>query len=131
MLAGILGACLTTWVTFVPCFLWIFLGAPYIEAIQRIKSIAAALKGVTAAVCGVILHLALWFTLHVLFDNVQSQSYWGLYLPCPVWSSLQSDALLLASVAIVLKFWTKLGLPWLLATTILLSLLIYGARCVW
>ncbi len=131
MLAGILGACLTTWVTFVPCFLWIFLGAPYIEAIQRIQSIAAALKGVTAAVCGVILHLALWFTLHVLFDNVQSQSYWGLYLPCPVWSSLQSDALLLASVAIVLKFWTKLGLPWLLATTILLSLLIYGARCFW
>ena len=62
---------LTTWVTFVPCFLWIFLGAPFIEALRGNAALSAALAAITAAVVGVILNLALWFALHVLFAQVE------------------------------------------------------------
>jgi chromate transporter len=68
--AGALGALLTTWVTFAPCFLWIFLGAPYVEALRGHRAAAAALAAITAAVVGVIANLALWFGLHLLFSRV-------------------------------------------------------------
>src|SRR5690242_6017159 len=71
LLAGVLGGLLTTWVTFVPCFLWIFLGAPFIEAVRRNKALSAALATITAAVAGVILNPADWFALHVLFAEVR------------------------------------------------------------
>ena len=64
MVAGTLGGLLTTWVTFMPCFLWIFLGAPFIEAIRGNKALGGALTAITAAVVGVILNLAIWFALH-------------------------------------------------------------------
>jgi hypothetical protein len=64
--AGTLGGLLATWVTFVPCFLWIFAGAPYIEALRGNKALGAALS----AVVGVVLNLAIWFALHVLFHQV-------------------------------------------------------------
>ena len=67
LVAATLGALITTWVTFVPCFLWIFLGAPYIEKLRGHESLTAALSAVTAAVVGVILNLAIWFGLHVIF----------------------------------------------------------------
>lgn len=67
LLAATLGALITTWTTFVPCFLWILLGAPYVERLRGIKSLSSALSTVTAAVVGVILNLALWFGLHVIF----------------------------------------------------------------
>ena len=67
LLAGVLGAALTTWVTFVPCFLWIFLGAPYVERLRRNRALSAALSAITAAVVGVVLNLAIWFGLHVVF----------------------------------------------------------------
>ena len=67
MLAGTLGGLLTTWVTFVPCFLWIFLGAPYVETLRGNKGLAGALGAITAAVVGVILNLSIWFALHTLF----------------------------------------------------------------
>ncbi|MEE4186553.1 MAG: chromate efflux transporter, partial [Gammaproteobacteria bacterium] len=70
LLAGTLGALLTTWVTFVPCFLWIFVGAPYIESLRHNPSLAAALASITAAVVGVMLNLALWFALTVLFSEI-------------------------------------------------------------
>ena len=74
MLAGMLGAAITTWVTFVPCFLWIFLGAPYIEALRGNKSLSAALSTITAAIVGVVLNLAVWFAIHVQLDlNLSSQ----------------------------------------------------------
>ncbi|OYY83562.1 MAG: chromate transporter, partial [Rhizobiales bacterium 35-66-30] len=66
LLAGCLGALLTTWVTFAPCFFWIFLGAPYIEALRGNKAISSALSAITAAVVGVVMNLALWFALHVV-----------------------------------------------------------------
>jgi len=67
LVAGVLGAVLTTWVTFVPCFLWIFLGAPYMEALRGRRSLDGALAAITAAVVGVVLNLAVWFALHVVF----------------------------------------------------------------
>jgi chromate transporter len=67
LVAATLGALITTWVTFVPCFLWIFLGAPYIEKLRGHESLSTALSAVTAAVVGVILNLAIWFGLHVIF----------------------------------------------------------------
>ena len=77
LLAGFLGALLTTWVTFAPCFLWIFLGGPYVEALRGNKAISAALSAITAAVVGVILNLALWFALHVVFGEVRSvRAFW-------------------------------------------------------
>jgi chromate transporter len=69
-LAGVLGGLLATWVTFTPCFLWIFLGAPVIEAMQGNKSLAGALSAITAAVVGVILNLSIWFAIHTLFREV-------------------------------------------------------------
>ena len=74
LLAGTLGGLLTTWVTFVPCFLWIFLGAPFVEALRGNKALAAALAAITAAVVGVILNLAVWFALHVLFGEVRDDA---------------------------------------------------------
>ena len=70
MLAGTLGALVTTWVTFAPCFLWIFLGAPFIESLRGNRLLATALSGITAAVVGVVLNLALWFGLRVMFGEL-------------------------------------------------------------
>ena len=67
---GLIGAGLTTWVTFVPCFLWVLLGAPYIERLRNNRALSGALSAITAAVVGVILNLTVWFALHVLFRNV-------------------------------------------------------------
>ena len=67
MLAGTLGGLLATWVTFTPCFLWIFLGAPFVEALRGNKALNGALSAITAAVVGVILNLAIWFALHTMF----------------------------------------------------------------
>ena len=69
VIAASLGALITTWTTFVPCFLWIFLGAPHIEQMRGNVKLAAALSAVTAAVVGVILNLAVWFAHHVLFPQ--------------------------------------------------------------
>jgi fumarate reductase subunit D len=67
--AGVLGSLLTTWVTFAPCFLWIFLGAPYVEALRGNRTIHAALSAITAAVVGVILNLSVWFAVHTIFHT--------------------------------------------------------------
>jgi chromate transporter len=68
--AGMLGAVITVWVTFVPCFFWIFLGAPYIERLRGYLNLSAALSSITAAVVGVVLNLAIWFGIHVLFETI-------------------------------------------------------------
>src|SRR3712207_9291136 len=71
LLAGTLGGLLATWVTFAPCFLWIFLGAPYIEILRGNRALSAALSAITAAVVGVILNLAIWFGIHTIFREVR------------------------------------------------------------
>ncbi|TAM22864.1 MAG: chromate efflux transporter [Nevskiaceae bacterium] len=95
LLAGVLGATLSTWVTFVPCFLWIFLGAPYIERLRGNRWLSAALTGITAAVVGVILNLSVWFALHVLFKDIGKWEGLGLSLPIPHLESLDLAALVL------------------------------------
>ena len=109
MLAGTLGGLLTTWVTFMPCFLWIFLGAPYIEALRGNRALTGALSAITAAVVGVILNLAIWFALHTLFDEVRELRTHGLRRDVPVPGSLDLSALLLTVAALVAVFRFRLG----------------------
>ena len=78
LLAGTLGALITTWTTFVPCFLWIFLGGPHIEQLRGDDRLTAALSAVTAAVVGVILNLAVWFGLHALFPAGHAIDWFAL-----------------------------------------------------
>lgn len=110
LLAGFLGATLTTWVTFVPCFLWIFLGAPYIETVRGNRALGAALSAITGAVVGVILNLAVWFALHAMFAQVREATFGPLQLAVPVWSTLDPWATLLAAAAIVAMFRFHLGM---------------------
>jgi chromate transporter len=106
LLAGTLAGLLVTWVTFTPCFLWVFLGAPYVEAL---RALGAALSAVTAAVVGVILNLAVWFGIHVIFrETVPLQSY-GLSIGLPVLPSIDPFATVLAIAAALAIFRFKVG----------------------
>lgn len=110
LLAGALGGLLTTWVTFVPCFLWIFLGAPYVEALRGNRMLGGALSAITAAVVGVILNLALWFALHTLFARLEPVSVAGMGLDLPVLASVNLPALALTVVAVLAVFRFKAGM---------------------
>jgi chromate transporter len=109
LLAGTLGALLTTWVTFLPCFLWIFAGAPYIEKLRHHRGLAAALAAITAAVVGVIANLALWFALNFLFRERNRIEAAGLDMYVPVPGSLDLVALALSLLAVVVLLATRLG----------------------
>ena len=110
MLAGVLGAAVTTWVTFVPCFLWIFLGAPYIEALRGNKSLSAALSTITAAIVGVVLNLAVWFAIHVVFEKVDQVQLDILRLYVPVWDTVNIVALVLTAAALIAMLHYKIGM---------------------
>lgn len=110
LLAGGLGALLTLWVTFAPCFLWIFLGGPYVEALRGNRALSAALGAITAAVVGVITNLALWFGLHVLFRQVRPVEFLGLSPDWPVLASLDWRAALLSVGAMVAMLRFKTGM---------------------
>ena len=117
LLAATLGGLLTTWVTFTPCFLWIFFGAPFVEALRANKALGAALGAITAAVVGVILNLAVWFALHVLFARVVKVHALGASIDIPVLSSVDLPSLLLALAAAVAVFRFRIGMvPVLLAS---------------
>jgi chromate transporter len=107
--AATLAAILTVWVTFVPCFLWIFLGAPFIERLRTNRSLATALAAITAAVVGVILNLAVWFTLHTLFRDQQRLPVGRSGIDLPVITSVNVAALLLAVAAVFAVFRLKLS----------------------
>ena len=115
MLAGVLGSILTTWVTFVPCFLFIFVGAPWIEHLRGNRALTAALSAITAAVVGVILNLSIWFSLHVLFGEVREVEYGGLRLLVPTGSTLDVASLVIALGAFAAVFRFRLGMLWTLA----------------
>lgn len=104
LVAATLGAVLTTWVTFVPCFLWIFAGAPFVERLRGNGALSAALTAITAAVVGVILNLAVWFTIHTLFGEVRDLPFAGGSIDLPVLATLDVPALLLALGALVAVF---------------------------
>ncbi|UDQ90122.1 chromate efflux transporter [Xanthobacter autotrophicus] len=110
MLAGCLGALLTLWVTFAPCFFWIFLGAPYVEALRGNRALGAALSAITAAVVGVILNLALWFAIHVVFRQVVSVDWYGIGPDLPVLSSIDWRAAALSAMAMLAMFRLRLGM---------------------
>jgi chromate transporter len=117
MTAGIIGSLVTTWVTYAPCFLWIFLGAPYIEYLRERKSLNAALSTITAAVVGVILNLSVWFALHTLFGVVNEQYILGARLLLPDWATLDVGAIVITVAALIAIFRFRAGMiPILLAS---------------
>ncbi len=122
--AGVLASLLVLWVTFAPCFAWIFLGAPFVERLHAEPRLKAALAGVTAAVVGVIANLALWFALRVVFARVETTALGPLRLDLPDLASLQVDALALSLLAAVCLFGLKLGLLRTLGITAAAGLLL-------
>jgi chromate transporter len=121
LVAATLGAVLTTWVTFVPCFLWIFAGAPFIERLRGNKALAAALTAITAAVVGVILNLALWFAIHILFKAVRPIILPAGSFDLPVLASIDLPAFLIAAGALVAVLRFKAGILPVLAACALLG----------
>ena len=115
MLAGTLGAALTTWVTFVPCFLWIFLGAPYVERLRSNRALSAALAAITAAVVGVILNLAVWFALHTLFAETNTVSTGPIHVLVPDVTTVVWSAVVLSLAAAVATFRFHVGMLKVLA----------------
>lgn len=126
LVSGLLGATLATWVTFVPCFLWIFLGAPYVEALRNNRALSGALAAISAAVTGVILNLAVWFSLHVLFSSVDRFAAGPMSMPLPVWQTFQLPAFGLALLAAALLFFFKRGVVATLAICAVAGWLIRG-----
>jgi chromate transporter len=109
LVAGVLGGLLTTWVTFVPCFLFIFLGAPFVEVLRGNRALHGALSAITAAVVGVILNLAIWFAVHTLFRDIPRVEAFGLSFEVPNLTSIDPAAALLSLAAIVAMFRFKAG----------------------
>jgi chromate transporter len=125
--AGTLGGLLATWVTFAPCFLWIFLGAPWIEELRGNKALSGALAAITAAVVGVILNLAIWFAIHTLFHEVRHVGgpLWSMDVPVP--GSLDPWALGLAAAAMLATFALRIGMITTLAACSAAGVLLYLA----
>ncbi|WP_339707547.1 chromate efflux transporter [uncultured Sphingosinicella sp.] len=125
--AGVLGALLTTWVTFAPCFLWIFAGAPHIERLRGNRALASALGAITAAVVGVIANLGLWFAVHFLFARTARLDAGPFDAVLPDWASLDVAALALTGVLGLVAWRWKLGIGWLLLIGVGLGLAVQAA----
>ena len=109
LVAGLAGSAVATWVTFAPCFLFIFAGAPFIERLRANRSLAAALGGITAAVVGVIANLSLWFAVHTWFEQVDARYAGGFRLLVPQADSLNVAAVVLSGAAILAIFRYKVS----------------------
>jgi len=120
MAGGFAGGLLTAWVTFVPCFLWIFLGAPYLERIRANPRLAGALAAITAAVVGVILNLTVWFGMHVIFSKVALMDLGAVRFAWPEVASFSPFALGLSVLAAVMLLRLKAGIPLTLVMTAIL-----------
>ncbi len=119
VMAGILASVLVTWVTFVPCFLFIFAGAPYIEYLRGNKNLTSALSGITAAVVGVILNLGIWFAIHTFFSTVNEEHFYGIRVLMPDWNTLDPGSLIIALLAAFVYFIVK----WDMLKTIAISVI--------
>ncbi|MGZ8400691.1 MAG: chromate efflux transporter, partial [Methyloceanibacter sp.] len=115
--AGVFASVLTTWVTFTPCFLWIFLGAPYVERLRGNRALSAALSAITAAVVGVILNLAVWFALHLAFGEVNEVHAYGLKLQVPVLATVNVASVVLAVAALVAMLRFQIGMMLVIAAS--------------
>lgn len=127
LLAGTAGGLLATWVTFAPCFAWIFLGAPFMERLRQNRALSAALSAVTAAVVGVILNLAIWFAIHVVWREVTRIKAGPLSLELPVLASVDTAAAGLSALALLAVFRLRLGMVSVLAGSAALGGLLYLA----
>jgi chromate transporter len=127
MLAATLGGLLATWVTFMPCFLWIFVGAPYIEALRGNKALSGALTAITAAVVGVILNLSIWFALHTLFRHTVPIQGLGFSFDAPVLASADLPALALSVAAAIAIFRFSMGMLVVLAASCITGVLLRAA----
>jgi len=110
LLAGVAGSVVTTWVTFTPCFLFVLAGAPWIERLRGNRALNAALRGIMAAVVGVVLNLAVWFALHTVFADVRDVTWGPLALPVPRLASLDVGAALVAALAALAVFRLRWGM---------------------
>ena len=108
---------LTLWVTFIPCFLWIFAGAPYIDWISSQPRLHGALSAITAAVVGVILNLSIWFMLHVFFEKISDVQFGPINLLWPNFSYINVPAIFLTSISI----WLIIKLKWNIASVLLIN----------
>jgi chromate transporter len=113
--AGVLGSIVTTWVTYVPCFLWIFVGAPYIEVLRGSRALTSALSAITAAVVGVILNLAVWFAIHTMFGSVAIEHHGPLRLYVPEWGTVNWVHVGIAAASAVALLRFNVGMLWVLA----------------
>lgn len=127
VLGGVLASGLTLWVTFVPCFAYVFLGAPLVERLQGNRALSGALAAITAGVVGVIANLAVWFALHTLFREAVPVRVYALMFDAPVWTSVDPWALALSVLAAGTLLWRKLGLAWTLASCAGASILLHLA----
>jgi chromate transporter len=130
LLAGTLGGLLATWVTFMPCFLWIFLGAPFIEQLRGNKALAAGLSAITAAVVGVILNLAVWFAIHSIFRETHPFAGYGLSFDMPVAASVDPWALALSVAAVLAIFRFKAGMISTLIACSAIGVVLYFAGAI-
>jgi len=124
ILGGLVGGIIALWFTFVPCFLWILAGAPFVERLRQVRWLSAMLSGITAAVVGVIANLALWFSLHVLFAQVLDKAVGPFSVPLPVWSTIDNAAVLIAGAAALLLVVLKLNMPLVLLLAACLGIVI-------
>ncbi|MDH7787958.1 chromate transporter [Ochrobactrum sp. 19YEA23] len=124
ILGGLVGGIIALWFTFVPCFLWILAGAPFVERLRQVRWLSAMLSGITAAVVGVIANLALWFSLHVLFAQVLDKAVGPFSVPLPVWSTIDNAAVLIAGAAALLLVVLKLNMPLVLFLAACLGIVI-------
>ena len=127
LVAGVLGAGLTTWVTFTPCFLWIFAFAPWIDRLQHARRLKGALAAVTAGIVGVVGNLAAWFALHLLFSRKAPRFFGPLALHVPQWQSFDWRAALLAALAAGLIARTRWNVITVLSVTAIASLALFEA----
>jgi len=115
-LAGLLGSLLTLWVTFVPCFMWIFLGAPYMEQLRQNRLLSEVLSAVTAAVVGVVANLAVWFAVNTLFADLSVRRFGRLGIELPALNSVRTPVLMIALGTALLLFRLKTSIFVILAT---------------
>lgn len=125
MVAGVLPSFLVTWVTFIPCFLFIFLGAPYIEYLRGNKSLTTALSGITAAVVGVVLNLGVWFTIYTIFSEVNVWQGWGMKLDIPVFASADWVAVMIGVASFIALFKFKVDMLKVLAASVVVGMVCY------
>jgi chromate transporter len=125
VLAGVMGGLLASWATFAPCFLWIFVGAPYIERLRGNAALTGALSAITAAVVGVIVNLAVWFAIHAIFARTTQIHGFGFSFEAPSPASLDWRALALTVAAVIAIFEFRLGILQTLASCSLAGLAFY------